>query len=78
VVSTVEEKYLSPRLGALQKAETARYRKTPQIIYILTTDPDLISQVNVGDPIGISDHCRITFDIQVLGPVYRKRIKYLI
>jgi hypothetical protein len=35
VVSTVEEKYLSPRLGALQKAGTARYRKTPQIIYIL-------------------------------------------
>jgi hypothetical protein len=33
VVSTVEEKYLSPRLGALQKAETARYRRTPQIIY---------------------------------------------
>jgi hypothetical protein len=50
-------------------SEPTRFRQNQQpsiLDLLLTTDPDLISQVNVGDPIGISDHCGITFDIQVL------------
>jgi hypothetical protein len=50
-------------------SEPTRFRQNQQpsiLDLLLTTDADLISQVTVGDPIGISDHCRITFDIQVL------------